>query len=123
MLTDLRGATTPGDPGMWPHSPGELAARWNAMGHSARADFVAVMVANATAAHGCWVSQHVPGDVVRAEVARVRAVTAQRVRAAAFAEAVEALEAAGMGEGARLVAQVGLAESRRDRGRGADAPG
>lgn len=64
-MTDLKGATSPGDVALYPHSAGELAARWNAMGRDAREDFVRLIVENARKAHDCWALAHVPGDTIR----------------------------------------------------------
>lgn len=64
-MSDLHGATSPGRPELMPHSPGEFAARWNAMGPGARHDLVTLIVANARKAHDCWALAHVPGDTIR----------------------------------------------------------
>lgn len=64
-MSDLKGATAPGSPALWPASAGEFAARWNLMGFDARNDLVALIVANARRAHDCWALAHVPSDTIR----------------------------------------------------------
>ena len=65
MITDLKGATSPGNPALWPASSGEFAARWNAMGREAREDLVRLIVESARKAHDCWALAHVPAESIR----------------------------------------------------------
>lgn len=52
-MSDLEGATSPGDPAAYPSTPGEFAARWNAMPEDVRATFVRGLAAESEKAQLC----------------------------------------------------------------------
>lgn len=53
MSSDLEGATTPGEPNAYPSTPGEFAARWNALDEEQRAGWLRAMAAESERAVLC----------------------------------------------------------------------
>ena len=58
MTTDLDGATERGPENAYPSTPGEFAARWNAMSEEARAAFVRNRVRDSEMSARCFQQDH-----------------------------------------------------------------